>query len=130
MLADKTPMSEQPLGTLQRPLHDLRISVTDRCSRCVYCMPKEIFGATTPSAARQLLTFEELERAGVFHAPGRPIQLTGGELRRPTWKSWRCWRSSGVAHLTTTVAPGGEGRRCGRPASKGFGDLTPSTRRS
>jgi len=34
-----------PLDTLGRPLHDLRISVTDRCNfRCVYCMPKEIFG--------------------------------------------------------------------------------------
>ena len=27
-----------------RPLHDLRISVTDRCNfRCSYCMPKEVF---------------------------------------------------------------------------------------
>src|SRR5256884_1360829 len=34
-----------PLDTLGRPLHDLRISVTDRCNfRCVYCMPKEVFG--------------------------------------------------------------------------------------
>ena len=34
-----------PLDTLGRPLHDLRISVTDRCNfRCSYCMPKEIFG--------------------------------------------------------------------------------------
>ena len=33
------------LDTLQRPLRDLRISVTDRCNfRCTYCMPKEVFG--------------------------------------------------------------------------------------
>jgi len=33
------------VDTLGRPLHDLRISVTDRCNfRCTYCMPKEIFG--------------------------------------------------------------------------------------
>ena len=31
--------------TLGRPLHDLRISVTDRCNlRCTYCMPLEGFG--------------------------------------------------------------------------------------
>ena len=30
---------------LGRPVHDLRISVTDRCDfRCVYCMPREVFG--------------------------------------------------------------------------------------
>ena len=35
---------------LARQLRDLRISVTDRCNfRCVYCMPKEVFGATTSS---------------------------------------------------------------------------------
>ncbi|MDX6541093.1 MAG: 3,8-cyclase, partial [Gaiellales bacterium] len=33
------------LDQLRRPVRDLRISVTDRCNfRCVYCMPKEIFG--------------------------------------------------------------------------------------
>ncbi|MDE2573175.1 MAG: GTP 3',8-cyclase MoaA, partial [bacterium] len=38
-------MSMKPTDTLDRPLHDLRISVTDRCNfRCVYCMPKEVFG--------------------------------------------------------------------------------------
>ena len=78
----------QPLDTLRRPLHDLRISVTDRCNfRCVYCMPREVFGreyAFLPRA--QLLTFEEIERAArIFAAQGvRKIRLTGGEplLRR------------------------------------------------
>ncbi|MGQ0654470.1 MAG: GTP 3',8-cyclase MoaA, partial [Betaproteobacteria bacterium] len=29
-----------------RTMHDLRLSVTDRCNfRCVYCMPREVFGA-------------------------------------------------------------------------------------
>jgi cyclic pyranopterin phosphate synthase len=79
------------LGTrdaLRRPLQDLRISVTDRCNfRCVYCMPKEVFGRDfqfLPRAA--LLTFEEITRlAGLFAAHGvRKIRLTGGEplLRR------------------------------------------------
>lgn len=76
------------LDTLHRPLRDLRISVTDRCNfRCVYCMPREVFGhdyAFLPRAA--LLTFEEIERlARVFASRGvEKIRLTGGEplLRR------------------------------------------------
>lgn len=68
---------------LNRPLHDLRISVTDRCNfRCVYCMPKEIFGSDYHYLPRdQLLTFEEIARlARIFVAHGvRKIRLTGGE---------------------------------------------------
>ncbi|SIR51008.1 cyclic pyranopterin monophosphate synthase subunit MoaA [Domibacillus enclensis] len=74
--------------TLQRPLRDLRISVTDRCNfRCTYCMPKEIFGddyAFMPKS--ELLSFEEITRiARLFAAFGvKKIRLTGGEplLRR------------------------------------------------
>ena len=37
---------------LARKLRDLRISVTDRCNfRCVYCMPREVSGATTSSSS-------------------------------------------------------------------------------
>ena len=74
--------------TLRRPLRDLRISVTDRCNfRCIYCMPKEVFGRDYPFLpARELLTFEEITRlARVFAAHGvDKIRLTGGEplLRR------------------------------------------------
>jgi len=52
------------LDTLNRPLRDLRISVTDRCNfRCVYCMPKEVFGGDFQFLEReQLLTFEEITR--------------------------------------------------------------------
>jgi cyclic pyranopterin phosphate synthase len=73
---------------LGRPLRDLRISVTDRCNfRCVYCMPKEIFGKDYPFLERaELLSFEEIVRlARIFHAHGvRKVRLTGGEplLRR------------------------------------------------
>ena len=68
---------------LGRPVRDLRISVTDRCNfRCVYCMPKEVYGrdfAFLPRA--ELLTFEEIERlARVFAALGvRKVRITGGE---------------------------------------------------
>jgi cyclic pyranopterin phosphate synthase len=76
------------LDTLQRPLHDLRISVTDRCTfRCTYCMPKEVFGRDYVFLSRQeLLSFEEIERlTRVFVKLGtRKVRLTGGEpmLRR------------------------------------------------
>jgi cyclic pyranopterin phosphate synthase len=72
-----------PLDTLGRPLHDLRISVTDRCNfRCVYCMPKEIFGKDYQFLPRaEILTFEEIERlVRIFVSLGvRKIRLTGGE---------------------------------------------------
>ena len=69
--------------TLNRPLRDLRISVTDRCNfRCVYCMPKEIFGSDYPYLPHsELLTFEEITRlARIFTKFGvKKIRLTGGE---------------------------------------------------
>ena len=76
------------LDQLQRPLRDLRISVTDRCNfRCRYCMPKEVFGRGydfLPKA--DILTFEELHRiARVFVQLGvEKVRITGGEplLRR------------------------------------------------
>ena len=68
---------------LQRPLHDLRISVTDRCNfRCNYCMPKEVFDSQyTYLPHRDLLSFEEITRvARVFVQLGvRKLRLTGGE---------------------------------------------------
>jgi cyclic pyranopterin phosphate synthase len=69
--------------TLNRPLRDLRISVTDRCNfRCVYCMPKEIFGPDYAYLPKeQVLTFEEITRlARIFSVFGvKKIRLTGGE---------------------------------------------------
>ena len=68
---------------LGRHLHDLRISVTDRCNfRCSYCMPKEVFNKDYPYLPHSsLLTFEEITRlARVFMSHGvRKIRLTGGE---------------------------------------------------
>ena len=69
--------------TLHRPLRDLRISVTDRCNfRCVYCMPREVFGPDYQFLVRaQILTFEEIARlVRIFVGRGvRKIRLTGGE---------------------------------------------------
>lgn len=66
-----------------RPLHDLRISVTDRCNfRCNYCMPKKVFNKDYRYLPHgDLLNFEEITRlAKVFVGLGvRKIRLTGGE---------------------------------------------------
>ncbi|MGB8170364.1 MAG: GTP 3',8-cyclase MoaA [Chthoniobacteraceae bacterium] len=81
-------MTDQPLDQLQRPLRDLRISVTDRCNfRCTYCMPREVFGNGYQFMPReQLLSFEEITRlARIFVSLGvEKVRLTGGEplLRR------------------------------------------------
>lgn len=72
-----------PLDDLNRPLHDLRISVTDRCNfRCTYCMPKGVFGRDYKFMPQEdLLTFEEMERVTrIFVGLGvRKVRLTGGE---------------------------------------------------
>ena len=85
--------------TRGRPLRDLRISVTDRCNfRCVYCMPREVFGADHPFLPHSaILTFEEIARvARLFVGLGvRKLRLTGGEplVRR------------GVDRLVAMLAP-------------------------
>ncbi|HZD87971.1 MAG TPA: GTP 3',8-cyclase MoaA [Gaiellaceae bacterium] len=74
----------EPLADrLGRPLETLRISITDRCNfRCVYCMPKEVFGRDHVFLERrELLTLEELARvATIFARLGvRTVRITGGE---------------------------------------------------
>src|SRR4051794_26785271 len=77
-----------PLDRRGRRLHDLRISVTDRCNfRCVYCMPREVFGPSFRFLPRaELLTFEEIARLARAFVPlgVEKLRLTGGEplLRR------------------------------------------------
>jgi cyclic pyranopterin phosphate synthase len=85
MAAELLPTIRDTRG---RALHDLRISVTDRCNfRCVYCMPKEIFGRDYAFLPKNLLlSFEEIARvarAGISLGV-RKLRLTGGEplLRR------------------------------------------------
>jgi cyclic pyranopterin phosphate synthase len=74
---------EPLLDRLGRPLETLRISITDRCNfRCVYCMPKEVFGRHYAFLERrELLTLEELARVvGIFAGLGiRTVRITGGE---------------------------------------------------
>lgn len=78
-----TSEAAQPRDRLGRPLHDLRISVTDRCNfRCTYCMPREVFGADYAFLPRsEILSFEEITRvAGIFTRLGvEKLRITGGE---------------------------------------------------
>lgn len=76
--------SRQMLDKRNRPLRDLRISVTDRCNfRCTYCMPAELFGPDYPFLKKEeLLSFEELERLATLFVTRfgvEKIRLTGGE---------------------------------------------------
>jgi GTP 3',8-cyclase len=79
-LPDPAPL---PLDRRGRRMHDLRISVTDRCNfRCTYCMPAEVFGRDHPFLPRaQILTFEEITRlARLFVGLGvEKLRITGGE---------------------------------------------------
>ncbi|HEY6893598.1 MAG TPA: GTP 3',8-cyclase MoaA [Rhodanobacteraceae bacterium] len=98
-----------PPDTRGRLLHDLRISVTDRCNfRCVYCMPKDVYGRDFPFLPHaQLLTFEEIARiARVFVEHGvRKIRLTGGEplLRRNLERLVAMLAGIGDVDLTLTT---------------------------
>src|ERR1039457_1131452 len=74
---------QNPLDRLGRPLHDLRISVMDRCNfRCPYCMPKEQFHEHYRFLkSQERLSFDEIVRlARLFGSLGvRKLRLTGGE---------------------------------------------------
>lgn len=71
------------LDARRRPLRDLRVSVTDRCNfRCLYCMPRDAFGADHAFLTRpELLRFDEIERIvrAAVALGVRKVRLTGGE---------------------------------------------------
>ncbi len=75
--------ADHPLDRLGRPLHDLRISVMDRCNfRCPYCMPKDQFHDHYRFLkSQERLSFEEIVRLSrLFAVLGvRKLRLTGGE---------------------------------------------------
>ena len=97
------------VDTLARPLHDLRISVTDRCNfRCTYCMPKDVFGPDHEFLPRsEVLSFEEITRlARVFKEHGvEKVRLTGGEplLRRNLERLIEMLAGLGGLDLTLTT---------------------------
>jgi cyclic pyranopterin phosphate synthase len=99
-----------PRDQLDRPLRELRISVTDRCNfRCTYCMPQDIFGPDYRFLERkEILTYEELTRlARLFVAAGvGKVRITGGEplVRRDVERLVRALAEiPGLADLTMTT---------------------------
>jgi cyclic pyranopterin phosphate synthase len=121
------------LDRLGRPLHDLRISVTDRCNfRCTYCMPKEIFGREYEFLARdQLLSFEEIERVATAftRAGARKLRITGGEpLLRKGIEDLvrRLARIDGVDDLTLTTNGSLLARKAGALKEAGLNRVTVS----
>lgn len=79
---------QSTIDRYERPLRDLRISVTDRCNfRCTYCMPEELFGPDYPFMDdKTLLDQDELIMLiRSFVSLGvEKVRITGGEplLRR------------------------------------------------
>jgi cyclic pyranopterin phosphate synthase len=85
---EKTIAAGPALDRFARPVHDLRISLTDQCSlRCSYCMPAEVFdGGYDFLTKSQLVRFRELDRivAAFLRCGVRKVRITGGEpLVRP-----------------------------------------------
>jgi cyclic pyranopterin phosphate synthase len=115
-----------------RPLRDLRISVTDRCNfRCVYCMPKDVFGRDYPFLPHgELLTFEEITRlARLFKAQGvNKIRLTGGEplLRKNVERLVEMLAGIGGLDLTLTTNGALLARKARSLKDAGLGRVTVS----
>ena len=132
MIAYDRGVAATLLDTLGRPLRDLRVSVTDRCNfRCVYCMPKEVFGPEHEFLDRSdVLSFEEIARlARVFAGLGvTKIRLTGGEplVRRDI--AALVHRLSAIAGLDLTLTTNGAllDRHAGPLRAAGLSRLTVS----
>lgn len=119
--------------TLGRPLHDLRVSVTDRCNfRCPYCMPAEKYGAAYEFLRRdEILTFEEITRLTrlMVGLGVTKVRLTGGEplLREdlPVLVG-QLARIEGVEDLTLTTNGYFLAERAGPLKQAGLGRVTVS----
>jgi cyclic pyranopterin phosphate synthase len=132
-LPTRADPAQLPLDRLGRRLHDLRISVTDRCNfRCTYCMPAEVFGrdyAFLPRA--QILTFEEIARlARLFVGLGvEKLLITGGEptVRRDLPDLVRLLAAiDGVLDLTLTTNGSALRKLAGPLAEAGLRRITVS----
>ena len=116
----------EPLhDTLGRPLETLRVSITDRCNfRCVYCMPKEVFGRDYAFLdRRELLSFEEIARVcqpGVRRArASRTVRLTRAASRSSAATSRSSYRyCSAAIRRSRRAGPNDEQRT---PAAEGAG---------
>lgn len=118
--------------TRDRPLRDLRISITDRCNfRCQYCMPKEIFNREYEFLQRDLLlSFEEIARlTTVFHDLGvDKVRITGGEplLRKGVETLISDLADVGLSDLTLTTNGSLLSRKAEALAAAGLDRITVS----
>jgi GTP 3',8-cyclase len=118
--------------TLHRPLRDLRISITDRCNfRCVYCMPKEVYGRDYAFLPRRdLLTFEEITRlARIAAGLGvEKVRLTGGEplIRRDVERLVELLAATPGLDLTLTTNGAVLAQKAEALAAAGLGRITVS----
>ena len=118
--------------TLHRPLRDLRISITDRCNfRCVYCMPKEVYGRDYAFLPRRdLLTFEEIARlARIAAGLGvEKVRLTGGEplIRRDVERLVELLAATPGLDLTLTTNGAVLAQKAEALAAAGLGRITVS----
>lgn len=103
-------LAPPPLDRRGRPLHDLRISVMDRCNfRCPYCMPESTYGEHfTFLRNDERLSFDEIERLCRLAAElgVSKLRLTGGEpLLRPRLPDLvaRLRRLPGITDLAMTT---------------------------
>lgn len=108
--AESTTALLPPLDQRGRPLHDLRISVMDRCNfRCPYCMPEAKYGEHfTFLRNDERLSFDEIERLCRLAATlgVSKLRLTGGEpLLRPHLAELvaRLRRVDGITDLAMTT---------------------------
>jgi cyclic pyranopterin phosphate synthase len=121
-----------PVDTRGRSMHDLRISVTDRCNfRCTYCMPKDVFDNDYPFLPHtDLLSFEEITRvARLFVGQGvTKIRLTGGEplLRRNVERLVEMLAGIGGVDLTLTTNGSGLAKKARDLAHAGLKRVTVS----
>src|SRR3977135_1415918 len=75
----KAPAAQLLKDAYNRPIRDLRVSLTDRCNfRCFYCLPH---GEPPIAPKEQMLSYEEIEYVcDIFVELGiEKIRLTGGE---------------------------------------------------
>jgi len=124
-------MTSAVRDSLDRPLRDLRISVTDRCNfRCTYCMPAELFGERYAFLPRdEILRFEEIERLVALMVPMgvRKVRITGGEplLRHGLHELVRGLSAiPGVEDIALTTNASLLERMAGQLKREGLGRLT------
>jgi GTP 3',8-cyclase len=100
---------QNPLDRLGRPLHDLRISVMDRCNfRCPYCMPKDKFHEHYRFLkSQERLSFEEIVRlARLFAARGQeaaPHRRRAAAARQPRGSDRRPDQHPGIEDIALTT---------------------------